>query len=58
MLYECDDPEDEESYTDALREGSVLYARHMWNRHYDVARTDYLAVMFIRLIAAEQARTS
>jgi hypothetical protein len=49
--------EDREEH-EILSEAAVAYARHMWNDHPDLARTDPIAVEYIRARAAHQARTS
>jgi hypothetical protein len=56
--FERDETEDLEEHSRNVMDALEEYAKHMWLQHPDRARTDSIALQYIRAIAAKQARTS
>jgi hypothetical protein len=56
--FERDETDDMDEHNQNVMDAQEEYAKHVWLKHPDQARTDYVAVAYIRAIAAHQARTS
>lgn len=56
--FERDETDDMEEHNRNIMDAFEEYAQHMWRSHRDRARTDPIAVQYIRAVAAKQARTS